>query len=134
MGRQWTWNVHLYVLTIAYICIYKIARYHQNQIQDQRQFQNYQVVEAIRVKRSALNTFYVYIISLACYLPNVLATILLEVDDTRMPTLIAYYMSSFFLFLNSSVNPLVYCWRYREVRNIVRNTMKKIFISNQMAQ
>lgn len=122
----------LILLTLAYIRIYKVARYHQNHIQDQCQFQNIQVIENFRVKKSTLNAFYVYIIALAYYLPNVLASILLAVDNTRMPTLVACYASGLFLFLNSSLNPLVYCWRYREIRHIVKTTASTIFSNNQM--
>lgn len=122
----------LILLTLAYIRIYKVARYHQNQILDQCQFQNIQIVETFRVRKSTLNAFYIYIIALACYLPNVLASILLEVDNTRMPTLVAYYASSLFLFLNSSLNPLVYCWRHREIRCIVKTTVNAIFSNNQI--
>ncbi|XP_078351942.1 adrenocorticotropic hormone receptor-like [Oculina patagonica] len=123
----------LLVITVVYVRIYKVVRYHRNQIQNQCHIQNNETIEAAREKKSALNAFYVYIITLTCYLPNLVASILLEVDNTRMSTLVAYYFSIFFLFLNSSLNPLVYCWRYREVRNIVKNTVNKIFICNQTA-
>ena len=123
----------LLVITVAYIRIYKVVRYHQNQIQNQCQIQHEEAMEAARVKKSALNAFYVYIICLVCYLPNLLAIILLEVDDLQMFTLVAYFTSIFLLFLNSSVNPFVYCWRYREIRGIVKNTVKKIFNNNHTA-
>jgi len=124
-------SVGLLILTVVYIRIYKVARYHQNQIQCQNQFQNDEVIEVARVKKSALNAFYVYIISLLCYLPHLLASILLEFYNSAMPILATiYFLSSFLLFLNSSLNPLVYCWRYREVRNIVKNTMLKIVTYN----
>lgn len=123
--------VGLVVITVAYIRIYKIVRYHQNQIQTQCQIENSVAMEAARVKKSALNSFYVYVILLVCYLPNLLASILLEVDNLRMSTLVAYFVSIFLLCLSSSLNPLVYCWRYREVRRLVKSTVKKIFIKSQ---
>ena len=125
-------SVGLFLITVAYFCIYEVVRYHQNEIHGQNQIQNGQALQASRVKKSALNTFYIYIISLACFTPNLIAGILQEVDNSRVSTLVAYNASAFLVLLNSSLNSLVYCWRYREVRNIVKNTVKKILSSNQI--
>lgn len=127
-------TVGLVLITVAYFRIYQVVRYHQNQIHGQNQIQNGQAMQAARVKKSALNAFYVYIVSLVCFTPNLLAGILLEVDNSRVPTLVAYNASAFLVLLNSSLNPLVYCWRYREIRHTVKNTVKKMFLNNQMAQ
>lgn len=124
-------SVGLVLITVAYIRIYKIVRYHRNQIQNQRQIYNNAAMEASKEKKSALNCFYVYVILLVCYLPNLLASVILEVDNTRMSTLVAYFASISFLYLSSSLKPLVYSWRYREVRHIVKNKLKKVFIKNQ---
>ena len=124
-------TVGLILLAIAYFRIYLVVRYHQNQIHGQNQIQNGQAMQAAREKKSALNAFYVYIVSLACFAPNLLAGILLVVDNSRLATLVAYNASSFLVLLNSSLNPLVYCWRYREIRLVVKNTVKKMFLNNQ---
>jgi len=76
-------------------------------------------MEGTRVKMSALNAFYVYIGCLVCFTPNLLAGILLVVDNSLLPTLVAYNGSAFLILLNSSLNPLVYCWRFRKIRDIV---------------
>ena len=123
-------TVGLILMTIAYFRIYLVVRCHQNQIQGQNQIQNGQAMQAARVKRSALNALYVYIVSLVCFTPNLLAGILLEVDNSSMPTLVAYNASAFLVLMNSSLNPLIYCWRYREIRDIVKRTVKKIFNGN----
>ena len=123
-------TVGLILLTIAYFRIYLVVRYHQNQIHGQNQIQNGQAMQAARVKRSALNALYVYIVSLVCFTPNLFAGILLEVDNSSMPTLVVYNASAFLVLVNSSLNPLVYCWRFREIRDIVKRTVKKIFNGN----
>ena len=38
---------------------------------------------------------------------------------------LACYVTVFFVVLNSSLNPVVYCWRYREIRQIMKRTVKK---------
>ena len=127
-------TIGLILITIAYFRIYLVVRYHQNQIHGHNQIQNGQAMQAARVKKSALNAFYVYIVSLVCFMPNLLTGILLVVNNSSLPTLVAYNASSFLILLNSSLNPLVYCWRYREIRDIVKKTVTKMFLNRQNAQ
>ena len=123
----------LLVISVAYFRIYKVVRYHQNQIQCQLQVQNDGALEAARVRKSSLNAFYVYIIALACYLPSLIAGIPFLLAHLHIPPLVAYYFSAILVFLNSTINPLIYCWRYREIRFTVKRTVKKIFpASHQM--
>ena len=123
--------VGLFVTTVIYIYIYKIVQYHRNQILvlAQCQLGNHRAMEAIREKKSAISSLFVYIVFLACFLPNVCCIILLTVNDFRPSYLAAYHVSAFFVLLNSSINPLIYCWRYREVREIMKRLLSKFFLN-----
>ena len=62
-------SVIAYVLTtLAYVRIYKVVRYHQNQIYSQNQLQNAQVREAHKQRKSAYNSLFVFVVFVACYL------------------------------------------------------------------
>lgn len=114
--------VGLLVTTVAYFRIYKTVRHHQNQIQ----MLNVQAMEALRERKSAINALIVYIVFLACYVPYLFCTILLMVDKLRVSFLAGYQVSLFLLLLNSSINPLIYCWRYREIRHISKTIVKDV--------
>ena len=115
------------VTTAAYFKIYRIARYHQNKIHCQRQVAiDVETLNTARVKRSAYNAFFVYAVFLVCYLPNVFCGILLNVFTSSIAFIIAFYITIFLIYLNSSVNILVYCWRFREIRLIVKTTFCKM--------
>ena len=118
--------VGLLVTTVAYFRIYKTVRHHRNQIQSQCQTLNAQAMEALRERKSAINALIVYIVFLACYVPYLCCTIFLMVDKLRVSFLAGYQISLFLLLLNSSINPLVYCWRYREIRHISKNIVKDV--------
>ena len=121
-----------YVLTtMGYVRIYKVVKYHQNQIYSQNQLQNAQTREALRQRKSAYNSLFVSVVFLACYFPYFPCTILYRTTSTEISFLVAQFASVFLIFLNSSLNPLVYCWRYREIRQIVKNTVKKIIRMNE---
>ena len=121
-----------YALTIVvYVRIYKVVKYHQNQIYSQNQLQNAQTREAHRQRKSAYNSLFVSVVFLACYFPLFPCTILYETNTSEVSFIVARYASFFLICLNSSINPIVYCWRYREVRQIVKNTVKKIIRRNE---
>ena len=119
------------VTTVAYVRIYKVVKYHQNQIYSQNQLQNAQTREALRQRKSAYNSLFVSVVFLACYFPFFPCTILHETNTSEISFLVAKGASVFLIWLNSSLNPIVYCWRYREIRQSVKNTVKKLFHMNE---
>ena len=110
--------------TFAYVRIYKVARYHQNQIQAQFQQRNAQAMVLLRERKSALNVVYIYIVFVFCYLPILCSTFADAIPGN--PSVLSMF-TLFVVFVNSSLNPLVYSWRYREVRQIMKDALKKIF-------
>ena len=121
-----------YVLTTAaYVRIYKVVKYHQNQIYGQNQLQNAQTREAHKQRKSAYNSLFVSVVFLACYLPFLPSTILYLTNTSEISFLVAYSASTFLISLNSSLNPFVYCWRYPEICQSVKSTVKQIFHMNE---
>ena len=117
--------------TLAYVRIYKVAKYHQNQIYSQNQLQNAQTREAHRQRKSAYNSLFVSVVFLACYFPFMPCEILYMTNTSEISFFMALFPSIFLIYLNSSLNPIVYCWRYREIRQIVKKTVKKIIRMNE---
>ncbi|KAK2560051.1 Adenosine receptor A2b [Acropora cervicornis] len=110
--------------TFACVYVYIVARYHQNQIQAQFQQQNAQVIVLLRERKSALNVMYINIVFVACYLPKLCS---MFYDAITGNSAVLTPFAVFFALFNSSLNPLVYCWRLREVRQIMKDTLKKFF-------
>ena len=119
--------VGLLLMTAAYIRIYKVVKHHQNQIQSQLHSQNAQAMDLLRQRRSALNALFVYLVFLACYVPLFLSLLLLLTVTVKIPLLLFDHASVFLIFLNSSLNPILYCWRYHEIRRAVKSVLKTVF-------
>ena len=120
-----------YVLTtVAYLRIYKVVKYHQNQIYTQN-LQNAQAREAHKQRKSAYNSSFVFVVFVACYLPFLPSTMLYWKNASEISFLVAHFASIFLIYLNSSLNPFVYCWRYPEIRQSVKSTVKQIFHMNE---
>ena len=121
-----------YVLTtLAYVRIYKVVKYHQNQIYSQNHLQTAQTTEARKQRKSAYNSLFVSVVFLACYLPFLPSTILYLTNTSEISFLEANFASIFLIYLNSSLNPFIYCWRYPEIRQSVKSTVKQIFHMNE---
>ena len=119
--------VGLLLTTAAYIRVYKVVRHHRNQIQSQLQMHNAQAVELLRQKKSACNALVVYVLFVVCYLPCFTCAVLYTSYGTQISFKVSALVARFLVVLQSSFNPLVHCWRYREIREIVKSTVKKIF-------
>ena len=120
-------SVGFVVTTVAYVQIYRVARHHQK-IHGQLQLHSAQAMDFIRENKSALNVLYFYLVFIACYLPHFLVAIFYMTVSTQSFGLqfwaAAFYVTSFLVLLNSSLNLLLYCWRYREIRQIIRNMVR----------
>ena len=112
-------NTAILVVNFAvYLKIYLILQRHQRQIQHQ-QLNNENNCSVKRVIKSAMNTFVAYISLLCCYAPYSLSA---QMEFAGVLIISPYlYITSFtLLFLNSSLNPLLYCWRDRAIRTAVK--------------
>ena len=124
--------VCLVIIGILYCKIYSTVRRHRNQIQSlqvqQDEGQNREMTENVaRLVKLAVGTFYVYLVFLLCYLPIICLNIALIISGYNTTTRHILYYSWTMMFLNSSLNPLIYCWRMRHIRHAVINIMQNIF-------
>ena len=119
----------LVVSAMLYLKIYFAARRHRNQIralQVQQVAQNGQIANAARLRKSAVGIFYVYLVFLLCYLPQICNFAVVAICDL-MASVKDFSMSSItLLFLNSSLNPVVYCWKMRHIRSAVFDMLRNV--------
>lgn len=123
-------GVCVLISTFCYIRIYQIVRRHQLQIHYQQQEIQLSSnagsnLNLIRLKRTAINTFVFYIFILLCYMPKFVSLILKSASPHKWRY--AWTFANTILFLNSSLNPLLFCWRIRELLTAVLKIVQKIF-------
>ena len=116
---------------LLYCKIYATVRHHTNQIQAQVQqvqqaTQNEDMANAARLKKSSLATFYVYFVYLVCYLPLYCVVFAQTNGETPLLSHLSYFTRTL-VYLNSSLNPLIYCWKMRHIRQTVMNILRNIF-------
>ena len=81
-------------------------------------------------RKAVFGALYIQVVSVVIrYLPGGLAAVLTSQRGMSLSAYLARQFLFSFLLLNSSLNPLLYCWRLKEVRQAVKGTVKKIFCS-----
>ena len=82
-----------------------------------------------RYKRTVYSIAWVHLALLICYIPYILLGFLRLFRKLPFSTKLYITTESFvtLVYLNSSLNPALYCWRIRDVRQEVKNMIRKIF-------
>ena len=118
------------VTTFSYISIYRIVRQHQLQIHVQQQavqsLNTEHDLNMVQSKKSAINTFIYYVSMMLCHSPVFISMVILVIFQKRSKN--GWIFADTVLFMNSSVNPFLYCWRLHELRTPVLKTLRKLLL------
>ena len=107
--------------------IYKIVRRHRVHIHSQIQaFEDTNKRTSVAsLRKSAFNAFVVFIALVICYFPYLVVYIVYFIGKAGDLEL-GFLLSSTVVFLNSALNPLLYCWRIREIRLAMLQTFRRL--------
>ena len=118
----------------SYIKILFTLRHNQIHVQNHfSQGQQNQTIPMNRARyRKAVNSaLWVQVALVVCYLPSIITSALSIPQGGQggvpLYSYIARQFTSTLVFLNSSLNPLIYCWKIREVREAVKETLRQFF-------
>ena len=121
------------LLTSTWSCCknYSTMRRHKMEIQAQVQqvTQNTSVENLVRLRKSTHSTFWIYLVFCVCYLPNVLTEIVDAVYGYGSASIVIHTLNIYMVtltFLNSSLNPVIYCWKMRHIRHTMLGILQNI--------
>ena len=119
----------LVISTLCHVKIYLKLRHHQAHIQDhvhQEQLNGGGIPLNIgRYRKTVSSALWIQITLLTCYLPysilalSCITSLCTQFIGLRWEAVLSLIM------LNSSLNPFLYCWKMREVRRAVNNTVRQ---------
>ena len=115
--------------TMIYMRIYLTVRRHKNQIQALQVQQEAQAGEVANFasRISAVGIFYVYLVFLICYLPYFISFAAFKINEPNVTLKRFFHFSLTLVNLNSSLNPIIYCWKMRHIRHAVMNTLRNMY-------
>ena len=134
-------KIFIFFVTIQFICliisglfyfkIFLALRQHAAQVQNVpvECGERIEAVNAARERKAAFGVFYVYLTFVACYLPQISFNIAAKIIDIERPIL-EYKVNlhaTNLLVLNSSLSPLIYCWKMRRIRQAMIDILRKPF-------
>ena len=121
--------IGLLLTTLVYIRIYLAVRRHKSQIQvlqGQNATQNGTIANFAKVVKSSLYTYYVYLVFLVCYLPLFISSSAFQIINPSIAWKKVLLFSLTLVFVNSSLNPVIYCWKMRHIRHAVMNILRNV--------
>ena len=118
----------LAISTFCYTRIHLKLRHQQAQVQNNvpqgQQNQQGIALNKARYKKTVSSIMWVQLALAACYIPWGIVAVVevneLKHFEARMATLTL-------VFLNSSLNPILYCWKIRHVKQAVKGTIRQFY-------
>ena len=118
----------LVISIFSYTKIFLTLRRHQNEIKDRVQQPNQRnQLNIARYKKAVSTAVWLQLTLVACYLPFTIVAVWTSYNDGLSSFL--YYpwiYTGTLVFLNSSLNPILYCWKLEEVRQAVKDTIRQV--------
>ena len=133
----WWWTfialimVSIIISLFSYIKIFLTLRHQQAQVQGHVQPEQScrvrSVLNIARYKKTVYSVAWIQFAMLACYGPYIVIAFVVEFGNVGYSTEVMIAGEVFYclFFLNSSLNPVLYCWRIKDVRQEVKNTIRK---------
>ena len=116
--------------TSTSVKLYLTLRRHIDQIQIPQVAQNDQEESVQRKRKSAMASLYVYLVFIVCYLPNICRLfITAAIPEPRIDVRHLQFYTLTLVFLNSTLNPLIYCWKMKRIQHTIVGTLRNLFSS-----
>ena len=120
-------TVCLVISIFSYTKIFLNLRHRQNQMQDQAQQPNQRnQLNIARYRKAVSAALWLQLTLVACYLPHGIMTAFLTTNRLSTSAYLASHFTLNLLYLNSSLNPILYCWKIDEVRQAVKGTIRQV--------
>ena len=140
-SAMWFWNaritlwygtiaipLYLIISTFSYTKIFLTLRQHNTQIHSHNVQQPNQTnqLNIARYKKTFSTAIWLQLTLAACYLPHGVVTALRAKSGLSVSVYHARIYKTTLIFLNSSLNPILYCWKLDEVRQAVKDTIRQV--------
>lgn len=122
---------NLVTSTFCYTKIVTRLNHHQNQTQTQASVDQGNgngggmVMNLARYKKTVSSALWIQFTLVVCYLPYTIVVALISVNGLTLALDTAWGIAVTLVFVNSSLNPFLYCWKIREVRLAVKDIIRQ---------
>lgn len=89
-------------------------------------------INIARFKKAVSSALWFQLTLVTCYLPYIIMGAFLTERGLTPSGFIAKEFALTLLYANSSLNPILYCWKIREVRQAVKDTIRQLFCQSTL--
>ena len=122
--------IALYIVVTTSMCstIYRICRRHRIQIQSQSLADQPEAFEMKRYRKSLITMMVLLILLISCYSPYICIRAVAYYADWPSSPFRTFMLrlSATLVYLNSSINPVIYCWRVPAIRGAMKQFWKSL--------
>ena len=123
--------------TFCYLKIFFTLRQQTAQVHVQEVSQSYQGQPENRnnaqtgstYKRTVSSALVFHLVLISCYLPYAVVRVMVTIVGRRL--LVSEAVVASVVYLNSSLNPIFYCWKIKEIRQEVKKVVRQTFCPQQ---
>ena len=118
----------LAVSSLAYFKVFRIIRSQQRQIHANTNDVGQPVINLEKYKKSVYTILWILALFLVTYLPYVLSSVAVRIFSVSYKTsLTILHLATTVMLTSSSLNPFLYIWRLRDIREESKQLIRKVF-------
>ena len=118
------------ITLVVYIRIYQTVRRHKNHIQSMQirdEAQSEEIKNLTALIKYTVGIFHVYLVFLVCYLPLFICMDVIQFYGSSIVLKKLFLFLLTLMFLNSSLNPVIYCWKIKHIRHAIIDILRKMY-------
>ena len=118
---------------LSYTKIYMTLRHHRTHVRDlvnRQQASETTPLCIARYRKAVASALWLQLTMVFCYLPHGIVIALWTYNGVSSHVFLARQCTSTLVYLNSALNPILYCWKILEVRQAVKNTIRQFCCSS----
>ena len=129
----WLWcgiigtSLGLVISTLSYTKIFFTLCHRQPQVHEHVQQPNQtNQLNITRHKKAVSTALWLQLALAVCYLPYVILITWITQNELSSTVCIAFCYTLTLAYLNSTLNPILYCWKIDEVKQVVKGTIRQV--------
>ena len=107
------------ITSLCYLSIHRGLRHHVVQIHQQANFSESNDFNVLQYKKTVYNMLWICGLLLVCYIPYLSSLLAILITGVNSSTRFVLHFSAIAINFNSSLNPVLYCWRIKELKEKV---------------
>ena len=119
----------LFASMFSYGKIFLALRHNQTQVRGLQEQPTRQTASRsmARYRKTVSSALWVQLALVVCYMPYSILEIVVLLRGLSSAVFDARVLASTLVYLNSTLNPILYCWKIREVRKAVKDSVRGLF-------